>query len=123
MTFINISNHPSVYWDEKQLSEAGQYGEIIDMPFPAISAMAGEEQIADLSGTFAEIIIEKYNPDDAVFHIMGELCFTFALVSRLQSKGYVCMASTTERIVEETFPGRKEVYFQFVKFREYLKNL
>lgn len=122
MIFINISNHPSAKWDEKQLADARQYGEIIDLPFPAIPAIAGEEYIEDLSCQFAKEIMAKYVPGDAVLHIMGEMCFTFALVNRLLSNGYICLASTTERIVKETEPGHKEVAFEYVRFRRYHVN-
>lgn len=34
--FVNFTNHPSEYWEEKQLKEALKYGKIYDLPFPAI---------------------------------------------------------------------------------------
>ena len=34
--FVNFSNHPSLRWSDEQLKVARQqYGEIIDVPFPA----------------------------------------------------------------------------------------
>ena len=49
---------------------------------------------------------------------MGELTFTFALVSKLKALGIPAIASTTERnSVEET--GVKSSVFEFVKFRSY----
>lgn len=52
-------------------------------------------------------------------HIMGEMTFTFRLVSKLKQKGIRCIASTTERDVREDAKGNKISTFRFVQFREY----
>ena len=44
-TFINLSNHPSDKWDEKQMEAAKQYGEVMDIPFPSIPAQADENEV------------------------------------------------------------------------------
>ena len=117
--FVNLSNHPSKTWNETQKKAAQQYGQIIDVPFPAISAIGDELYILDLVRDFKAQILSQFNPLNDVIHIMGELCFTFALVKELKNNGFVCLASTTERIVEEKEPGVKEVIFKFVRFRKY----
>ena len=68
---------------------------------------------------YVEMINSQYDPAQDVFHVMGEMCFSYALVNRLQKMGFICLASTSERIVKEMEPGRKEVFFKFVRFREY----
>lgn len=49
---------------------------------------------------------------------MGEMNFTYALVSKLKAHNIRCVASTTKReTVEEN--GVKISKFNFVRFREY----
>ncbi len=117
--FINLSNHPSTNWSEKQLADARQYGDIVEYPFPDIPATEGEGYVASLSMEYAHEIIERYDPSEDVVHIMGEMCFSFALVRLLRKSGFVCVASTSERIVKEDRTGHKEVFFNFIRFRQY----
>ena len=117
--FINLSNHPSANWSEKQLAEAQKYGEIIDMSFPVVSPTEDEAYIASLVTNYLKNILSYYHPVRDVFHIMGEMCFSFSLIKKLQERGFTCLASTSERIVTETIPGYKEVYFKFIRFRKY----
>lgn len=117
--FINISNHPSSDWSEEQLDAVRQYGDVVDMPFPAVFADEDETYISSLAKEYAEMMISRYDPRQDVFHVMGEMCFSFALIRLLQQAGFVCVASTSERIVREEEPGHKEVFFNFVRFRQY----
>lgn len=118
--FINLSNHPTSAWSAGQLDAARQYGDdIVDMPFPVVPATASESDIAYLVAEYASDIISKYDPLHDVFHVMGEMCFSFALICRLQQAGFVCVASTSERIVREEGSGHKEVFFNFIRFRRY----
>ena len=51
-------------------------------------------------------------------HIMGEMNFTYSLVSKLKAHNIRCVASTTKReTVEEN--DVKISKFNFVRFREY----
>ena len=43
--FINFSNHPSRAWGKTQLNAAMEYGEVIDIPFPAVNPYSNEEEI------------------------------------------------------------------------------
>ena len=43
--FVNYSNHPSSAWSSDQIAAAHKYGDIIDIPFPNVSASSGEEEI------------------------------------------------------------------------------
>lgn len=117
---INLTNHPSSLWCDKQLEAARIYGEIMDMPFPAIDEMADEAYIEALADEYFQKILELAKDKNVTVHLMGELTFTFALLKRLQEHGIPCVASTSKRIVKEETAGRKgEVIFQFERFRRY----
>lgn len=118
---INLTNHPSSRWSEKQKSVAeSEYGEIVDMPFPIIDEAGDEKYIATLADEYLNKIVTSSNSYPFVVHIMGEQTFSYALIKRLRDKGITCVASTTKRIVKEEESGRKtEVIFQFERFRAY----
>jgi len=116
--FLNLSNHPSEQWSDKQLAAALKYGDIEDMEFPAIPPGATGEELMNFAEKTAEEILQKAENADITVHVMGEMTFTYRLVSLLKAEGITCVASTTERIVEEK-DGLKTSEFRFVKFREY----
>lgn len=127
---INLSNHPSDNWGNKQISASIQiYGHTEDIPFPAIEPSANENEILEL----AEIYFHKcldlfadfkiYNPNDNkpdAVHIQGEFTFVYALVNMLKKEGISCVASTSERNVIKEKDGSKTLIFNFVQFREYV---
>jgi hypothetical protein len=120
---INLSNHPSSFWGKEQTKAATQkYGQIIDLPFPAIDPEADIETIALLADQY-EVNIRKLLATEKAgafaVHIMGELTFCFALVDRLQKSGITCLASTTRRETIENGDELKTSRFEFVRFREY----
>jgi hypothetical protein len=122
---INLSNHPSNKWSPEQLQAATQFGEIIDLPFPNISPNGDEAYIQVIVKEYMckiDDCIDKHCPafTPVTVHIMGEMTFAFAMIDALQQKGMQCIASTTERIVNEK-DGLKASEFRFVKFREYGK--
>lgn len=39
---VSFTNHPSFQWGERQLREAEKYGDIVDIPFPAVD-LEGDE--------------------------------------------------------------------------------
>jgi len=116
--FINVTNHPSSAWNKIQKTAAGVYGEIHDITFPNISPDGSAEEIETQVGRCLEKIRRRSKGKDATVHIMGEMTFTYRLVSRLKAMGIRCVASTTERIAEEK-DGVKTSQFKFVRFREY----
>ena len=116
---INLSNHPSHNWSKDQLWAAQQYGEIIDLPFPNIPPEADIEQLEPLLNEYYNKILSLGDASRVVVHLMGEMTFTFMLLSRLLNVGYRCVSSTTNRIVEEIASGEKRVLFQFCQFRDY----
>ena len=116
---INLSNHPSAGWGARQREAAEMYGEIEDMDFPAIPPVAGEREITDLAEEYVARIEERAEMRDVTVHIMGEMTFCYAVITRLQPLGIPCIASTTRRQVTETADGVKEVRFDFETFRKY----
>lgn len=111
---LNLSNHPSNSWSSEQLAAAGD--KVIDMPFPLVDPEGDEAYIAQLSSEYYNKILDINGV--TTVHLMGEMNFTFALVSKLKASGIKCVASTTKReTVEEN--GVKISKFQFVRFREY----
>lgn len=117
--FINLTNHPHSLWDEKQLLEGCKYGEIFDMSFPAIESDCSSEQIRTLAENYVNRITEHSSYFNITLHIMGEMTFTYAIVSRLKVLGITCLASTTERNTVMTPDGKKISEFKFVQFRKY----
>jgi hypothetical protein len=113
---LNLTNHASSQWPEKQYNQAVElYQEIVDLSFPQISPMLDTNELDTLIESY-ENMVRKINP--SVVHIMGEMTFTFRLVKRLQAFGIPCIASTTERKVVESY-GIKTSIFEFVQFRNY----
>lgn len=116
---INLSNHPSAGWGARQREAAEMYGEIEDVDFPTIPPVAGEREITDLAEEYVARIEERAETRDVTVHIMGEMTFCYAVITRLQPLGIPCIASTTRRQVTETTDGVKEVRFDFETFRKY----
>lgn len=120
--FLNISNHPSALWSEKQKAEAEKYGPVIDVAFPAVDTSAGEENIIDMAKAFFSEVI-KYKPSAVM--CQGEYTLSFCLINMFLSHGIRCLAACTERKAEEKKQedgtSLKISRFEFVKFREYVK--
>ena len=113
---LNLSNHPSIKWLPEQTAAAKkQFSTIEDLPFPPISPTANETELDSLATEYLEMIVAK-NPQ--AVHLMGEMTFTYRLVNLLKNARIACIASTTNRIVEDR-DGKKIVQFEFVQFRGY----
>ena len=121
---INLSNHPSTKWGEKQTNTAIKtYGEILDIPFPSISPEMTSVEVFTMAESYynkvSAVLDQCANePKPNAVHIQGEFTFVFKLVTLLRSSEISCIASTSERKVEEK-DGKKIVEFDFVQFREY----
>lgn len=118
--FVNHTNHPSERWSEEQISAAQVYGEILDIPFPAVDAEATPAQVAaQVEENLEKILALK----PAAVLCQGEFNYTFVLVERLKSFGVKVVAATSERAtVDEILPDgstRQVSTFRFVQFREY----
>ncbi len=117
--FINLSNHPLAGWSEKQLAAAREYGDPLELPFPAVSPEIGEEELKGLVDEYSAKVRDLAEGKTATVHIMGEMTFTYVLVQRLKECGIRCVASTSERVAEENPDGTKLSSFSFVRFRDY----
>ncbi len=117
---INLSNHPSNKWTFEQLKAAESFGHIVDLPFPEVNPMGDEIYIDQLVNEYFEKVRSLSGGSKAVVHIMGEMTFTYALINKLKKNGIECLASTTERIVNEFGNGQKNATFRFVLFRKYI---
>ncbi|MBO4773879.1 MAG: CRISPR-associated protein [Bacteroidales bacterium] len=117
--FLNLSNHPSANWSAEQTEAATRlYGEVIDLPFPAVNPAGDEAYIADLADEYCQKVLALAEGKNITVHLMGEMTLTFAILKRLQAYGIPCVASTTRReTMEEN--GVKTSVFKFVKFRNY----
>ncbi len=117
--FINFSNHPSSVWSEPQVKAAHAYGDIIDLPFPAIDETIDEAGIEALTDNYLAQIKELSGGEPCTVHIMGEMTFTYSMVNKLKAEGYTCVASTSKRDVVLLPDGSKQVRFNFCRFRKY----
>lgn len=115
---VNLSNHPSKLWGAKQLEAAQAYGEVEDFPFPMVAPEMSAAEVNKLADEYADMLLKLYGTS-ATVHVMGEMTFTFMVVTRLKELGIKCVASTTERKTSYNSEGTKLSEFSFVKFREY----
>jgi CRISPR-associated protein Csx16 len=117
--FVNLSNHRSADWSEAQRAAALRLApEIRDWRFPEVPPEAGTAEIAAL----AEAVVAQLTKEfPGVTHAMvqGEFTLAHMLVRRLQERGIVCVAATTQREVLEDAGSVKTTRFEFVRFREY----
>lgn len=115
-SFLNLTNHPSSDWDSAQRDAAlALAAPIFDLLFPAVPADTDEAAI----GAMAEDVVAHLPPDVSHALVQGEFTLTLALVQRLQRRGIVCLAATTERRTDTLADGRKASTFAFVRFRAY----
>ncbi len=118
--FINISNHLSSSWGPEQVAAAEAYGTIKDIGFPVVSTDADEDSIDAAAKKIAKEIFDTYDDTvDITVHVMGEMTLTYALVNILKTSGVRCVASCTDRKVEERPDGSKVSFFVFAGFRRY----
>ena len=113
---INLSNHPSENWNEKQKKMArDKYNTIADIPFPQVPPEATQDEVAILAEAYFVHIRKLAANEPTTIHIMGEMTLTYMLINRLKEVGIPCLASTTQRIVKEV-GNKKTVTFNFIRF-------
>ncbi|MCI5777893.1 MAG: CRISPR-associated protein [Bacteroidales bacterium] len=118
---VNISNHPSKGWSQGQIEAARrEYGEVVDYPFPMVSPSATGEEVLKMAEETLKRALEMVDDEKVTLHVMGEMTLTMAIVQMARRRGLTCVASTSERVVEEGPDGQKVSYFNFVRFREYV---
>lgn len=117
--FINFTNHSSSRWSEAQLEKAGEYGGIVDIPFPKVEPDCSRETIQKMADKYVKQIVDR-KPDCVL--CQGEFCLCVAVIEKLKEKGIKVVAACSRREAEETFTEqetRKISRFVFVQFREY----
>ena len=116
--FVNHTNHPSAQWSEEQKNAARSFGELVDVPFPAVSSSASREQVLKLVDEQLSAIL-KLSPSAVL--CQGE--YTFAMVEQLKRREIPAMAACSERVVEEFIAEdgstQRLSNFRFVRFRLY----
>ena len=131
--FLNISNHLATKWDKKQVDAAYNLFpkiftdvQIIDIPFPNIDPYWTTVNLKDQAEQFYIACTSTNNiwnltkPDLTIFHVMGEMGFTYNLIECIKAyQTKEIYHSTTERIVSVDSQGNKVVTFNFVQFRRY----
>ncbi len=118
---INLSNHPSTSWSDKQLKSAKRkFKDVIDISFPQISPYADSQDVkskaVDYFKKVKNLLRQTSDKNNAV-HLMGEFSFVYFLTLLLKKDRIKVVVSTTSRIVDEA-EGKKIVTFNFIKFRE-----
>lgn len=120
---INLSNHPSTRWNEKQMKAAiTQYGNVQDIQFPNIPPAATSKEVQQMAKKYVQQIRELAKQEanqPFAAHVMGEMTFMYRVVKLLRRSGIKCVASTTERNTIENEDGSKTFLFNFVQFRAY----
>jgi len=120
---INLTNHTSKNWSKEQLNAAIHlFDSVIDLPFPNVNSMASEEEVMQLVQEYLHMVFTREEEHIAV-HVMGEMTFVFSFVKEAMKHDILCVASTSERIVNEWKDDngdvRKDVIFKFCQFRQY----
>ncbi|GAB4464337.1 MAG: hypothetical protein Fur0028_15710 [Bacteroidales bacterium] len=116
---LNLSNHPLSQWSDEQKQEANKlFGQIVDFPFPYISPQWDLKQVEQLAEATFEQILSQFDTKNLVIHIMGEQVFCYIMIKKIEKSNIKCVASTTERIIEEK-DGKNIKYFNFIRFRSY----
>jgi len=124
---INFTNHPSEKWTEDQKNSAIElYGEVKELPFPAVPTSAGASEVSVMADGIIDKILamREENPgaEDFAVMVQGEFTLTYAVVRRLLARGIKTVSAVSERIVTEQVESgvvRKTAVFRFAGFREY----
>ena len=118
--FFNISNHPSVNWNETQKASALLLAsEIKDIAFPNVPPLHSTSQIFEIAHDIVAQIKKEVGAEQCVAMVQGEATLVFITVLLLQQQGVHCYAATTERVVAENADGSKTSTYAFCQFREY----
>lgn len=120
--FINVTNYPSLDWEEKQQREAALFGCVEDLIFPNVDASLSASEVTEMAHQMVEqivrIIWEGNDRKNGVL-IMGEPSLTYALVQECQLRRITAFCATFRIELNED----EELTQQFVKFREYARRI
>jgi CRISPR-associated DxTHG motif protein len=115
--FLNLSNHPSAGWTDKQKEAARELApEVVDLDFPWIEP---DKDLEDVQQRAQKIVEHELPQGISHAMIQGEFTMTMLLVKALQAKGIRCYAATTQRVTDEIGPGVQRSAFHFIQFRPY----
>lgn len=119
-TFINWSSHPSSEWSKEQLTAALEFGEIIDVPFPAVKPEDNIREVSKLADELLDSFYERF-PDTTQVTVMvqGEMTLLYHILKRMERSGYRAIAATTKRDVIVNPDGSETKRFIFCHFRDY----
>ena len=120
---LNLTNHPVNHWPDTQRAEAERrWGEIIDLPFPAVDPQA---PICAVSAQARNIVQEAAARQPDAVLCQGEMTMTMALVLYFQMEEIPTYAACSQREAtvrkDENGDIRKNSCFRFVRFRAYPK--
>lgn len=126
MTLINLSNHPSDKWSDKQKEG---WDKVIDVPFPQIPASASEEEVINnfvtpISNQLAKIANEIGGNEFNIM-LMGEQFFCDVMKQVLKENfnndiWHFYYTTTERKVVEkqkEDGTVEKTAIFEFVRWR------
>lgn len=123
LVFVNCSNHPSNNWGEQQLEAARKYGEVVDVPFPAVDPDISN---ADLEKLAQRVLEQILSMQPQAVMCQGEFTLTHLLVSRLMKEGIVVLSACSTRDVVEKVSedGKVEklAVYDFSGFRTYRES-
>lgn len=117
--FINLTNHPSDKWSEKQRTAAEEYGEIYDIEFPNIDSKMTSDEVKKFALEYVDEIMSK---DPKCVLCQGEFTFSYQVIRELKERGVKTVAACSERHTSEMVAGdvtSRVSLFEFVQFREY----
>ena len=119
-SFVNFTNHTSANWGKEQTMAAQSYGNIIDVPFPAVPPAADTDTVVKLAVESIKRIEEK---EPACVLCQGEFTLSYHVIKMLKEKNIPVVCACSERnTTEEAMPDgsiKKVAVFNFVQFREY----
>jgi len=81
--------------------------------------MADEANIKEIVDQYFTKIQAQAANNPVTVHLMGEMTFSFSLIEKLQQSDIPCIAATSARQVKDLGGGRKEIIFNFKRFRKY----
>lgn len=117
---INFTNHPYEMWDDVQKRAASEFGDIKEIPFPAVDPSATEEDLDNMAEEYREKVLVLQDP---MILLQGEFTLSFRLVQLLKKDGLKVVAACSDRRVHEWRDDdgkyHKEMLFEFVQFRRY----
>ena len=121
---LNISNHPSNRWDDKQMSAAvADWFEVMDYTFPQVDPNMQTNDVCKLAeDIFNEINNDPKYEDVTAVMIQGEFSLVINLANIFHAAGIEVVVATSERNTVENPDGTKTVKFEFCKFRSVFYN-